>query len=45
MDTPLVGYARVSTEHQDVADRRNGMHTLGVDDDRIDVDHGLWDQP
>jgi DNA invertase Pin-like site-specific DNA recombinase len=37
----LVGYARVSTEQQDLTSQRNGLHALGVGDDRIYVDHGL----
>jgi hypothetical protein len=35
------GYARVSTEQQDLTSQHNGLHTLGVGDDRIYVDHGL----
>jgi DNA invertase Pin-like site-specific DNA recombinase len=41
MNELLVGYARVSTEQQDVTAQRNGLHALGVGDDRIYVDHGL----
>jgi DNA invertase Pin-like site-specific DNA recombinase len=41
MNGLLVGYARVSTEQQDLTAQRNGLHALGVDDDRIYVDHGL----
>jgi DNA invertase Pin-like site-specific DNA recombinase len=41
MNTLLVGYARVSTEHQDLTAQREGLHALGVRDDRIYVDHGL----
>jgi hypothetical protein len=41
MDELLVGYARVSTEQQDLTAQRNGLHALGVGDDRIYVDHGL----
>jgi DNA invertase Pin-like site-specific DNA recombinase len=41
MNELLVGYARVSTEQQDLTSQRNGLHALGVGDDRIDVDHGL----
>ena len=37
----LGGYARVSTEQQDLTSQRNGLHALGVGDDRIYVDHGL----
>ena len=32
---------RVSTEQQDLTAQRNGLHALGVGDDRIYVDHGL----
>lgn len=41
MDTLLVGYARVSTENQDLTAQRDGLRRLGVGDDRIYVDHGL----
>ena len=41
LTTLLVGYARVSTEHQDLTAQRDGLHALGVGDDRIYVDHGL----
>ncbi|MET0641583.1 MAG: recombinase family protein, partial [Jiangellaceae bacterium] len=41
MNELLVGYARVSTEQQDLTSQRNGLHALGVGDDRIYVDHGL----
>jgi predicted site-specific integrase-resolvase len=41
MNELLVGYARVSTEQQDLTSQRNGLHALGIDDDRIYVDHGL----
>ncbi len=41
MNELLVGYARVSTEQQDVTAQRNGLHAFGVGDDRIYVDHGL----
>src|SRR5215217_9234817 len=37
----LVGYARVSTEQQDLTLQRHGLRALGVGDDRIYVDHGL----
>ena len=36
-----VGYARVSTEQQDLTAQRNGLNALGVGDDRIYADHGL----
>ena len=41
MNHLLVGYARVSTEHQDLTAQRNSLVALGVGDDRIHVDHGL----
>ena len=41
MNELLVGYARVSTEQQDLTSQRTGLHALGVGDDRIYVDHGL----
>ena len=41
MNHRLVGYARVSTEHQDLTAQRNSLAALGVGDDRIYVDHGL----
>jgi Resolvase, N terminal domain len=41
MNELLVGYARVSTEQQDLTVQRDGLHALGVGDDRIYVDHGL----
>jgi DNA invertase Pin-like site-specific DNA recombinase len=41
MNELLVGYACVSTEQQDLTAQRNGLHALGVGDDRIYVDHGL----
>lgn len=41
MNELLFGYARVSTEQQDLTAQRNGLSGLGVADDRIYVDHGL----
>jgi DNA invertase Pin-like site-specific DNA recombinase len=41
MNELLVVYARVLTEQQDLTAQRNGLHALGVGDDRIYVDHGL----
>ena len=41
MNELLVGYARVSTEQQDLTIQQNGLHVLGVGDDRSHVDHGL----
>ena len=43
MNELLVGYARVSTEQQDLTAQRNGLHALGVGEDRIYLDHGLTD--
>lgn len=37
----LIGYARVSTDEQDTAAQRAGLEALGVDPERIYVDHGL----
>ena len=36
-----IGYARVSTEAQDLTAQRNALATLGVAEERIYVDHGL----
>ena len=36
-----VGYARVSTNQQDLTAQRNGLAALGVPEDRIYTDHGL----
>ena len=41
MNELLVGYARVSTEQQDLTAQRNGLCALGVGDDRIYGDHAL----
>ena len=41
MNELLVGYERVSTEQQDLMAQRDGMHALGVGDDRIYADHGM----
>jgi len=41
MNQLLVGYARVSTEQQDLTAQRDALRGLGVGDDRIYVDHGL----
>src|SRR5687767_15112714 len=41
MNELLVGYARVSTEQQDLTVQRDGLCALGVQADRIYVDHGL----
>ena len=37
----FIGYARVSTEEQDLTAQRNGLAELGVDGERVYVDHGL----
>ena len=36
-----VGYARVSNAGQDLTAERDGLVALGVDPDRIYVDHGV----
>jgi DNA invertase Pin-like site-specific DNA recombinase len=36
-----IGYARVSTDAQDLTAQRNALATLGVAAERIYVDHGL----
>ncbi len=36
-----IGYARVSTDAQDLTAQRNALSGLGVDAERIYVDHGL----
>jgi DNA invertase Pin-like site-specific DNA recombinase len=41
MNAHLVGYARVSTNSQDLRVQRNGLLALGVNGDRIYVDYGL----
>jgi hypothetical protein len=41
MTALLIGYARVSTDAQDLTAQREGLLALGVDAGRIHVDHGL----
>ena len=41
MSALLVGYARCSTDQQDLTAQRDGLLALGVEADRIYVDHGL----
>ena len=36
-----IGYARVSTKHQDLAAQEDQLRQLGVAPERIYVDHGL----
>src|SRR4051794_27239224 len=41
MSTLLVGYARCFTDQQDLTAQRDGLLALGVETERIYVDHGL----
>ncbi len=41
MSSHLVGYARCSTDEQDLTAQRNRLAELGVAEDRIYLDHGL----
>ncbi len=37
----LVGYARCSTDQQDLTSQRDALLSLGVETERMYVDHGL----
>jgi predicted site-specific integrase-resolvase len=37
----LIGYARCSTDRQDLTAQRQALHELGVSDDRVYLDHGM----
>ena len=41
MTALLIGYARCSTDAQDLTAQRDGLTRLGVQSERIYVDHGL----
>ena len=41
MNAILIGYARCSTDRQDLTVQRQTLRELGVDEDRIYTDHGL----
>ncbi|MDT7781910.1 MAG: hypothetical protein QOF58_329, partial [Pseudonocardiales bacterium] len=41
MNALLIGYARCSTDQQDSTAQRDGLLALGVEEERIYVDHGL----
>jgi DNA invertase Pin-like site-specific DNA recombinase len=41
MTALLIGYARCSTDQQDLTAQRDGLTALGVAANRVYVDHGL----
>jgi hypothetical protein len=41
MSETLIGYARCSTDAQDLTAQRDRLHELGVAEERIYLDHGL----
>jgi DNA invertase Pin-like site-specific DNA recombinase len=41
MSRILIGYARCSTDRQDLTAQRHAVHDLGVSDDRVYLDHGM----
>jgi DNA invertase Pin-like site-specific DNA recombinase len=41
MDESLIGYARCSTDEQDLTAQRQALHALGVPPDRVYIDHGI----
>ena len=41
MDETLIGYARCSTDEQDLTAQRQALHALGVPPDRVYIDHGI----